>query len=214
MAKMIQTLLPDHKMDIEICNFGVVELDIDIAKQKIVYSNRAHEPLYRIRDVIATFHRFVWDRPDGDEWKLLIAGKGSKTKDLKEQVARLKLSSQIIFVGFVDTAKNIENYAKSKVYISLPESDAAAVSLMEAMYYRCLPVSYNLPASREHLVNGENGVLVDSLNENMIARVLELDSVEILTKNHEHIRAEQTVSVSRRRFKEVLLKALSKQRAS
>ncbi|GAB5416315.1 MAG: hypothetical protein Crog4KO_11010 [Crocinitomicaceae bacterium] len=209
MAAQVQNLLPERNLDIEICNFGVAELDVDTSKEKIVYSNRAHEPLYRIDKVISAFHQFVSSREDGREWQLIVAGKGSQTENLKAQVNALELKNQVRFIGFVDTRKNIENYAKAKVYISLPESDAAAVSLMESMYYRCLPVAYNLPASREHLTDGENGILVDDLNENMIARVLELDSEDLLTRNHAHIRDEQTVKVSRKRFKEVLLRGLA-----
>jgi len=212
MGERVQALLPEKMLDIEICNFGVAELDVSTEKQKIVYSNRAHEPLYRINAVIDAFHRFVMSREDGNEWQLVLAGKGSLTSTLKAQVSQLGLSNQVSFIGFVSTEKNIENYAKAKVYISLPESDAAAVSLMESMYYRCLPVAFDLPASREHLEDGVNGVLVTDLTENMIERALKMDSEALLESNHEHIRKEQTVAVSRKRFKQVLLKALQKGR--
>lgn len=210
MGEKVQALLPEKTLDIEICNFGVAELDVSTEKERIVYSNRAHEPLYRITEVIDAFDRFARSREDGKEWQLVVAGKGSLTDELKQQVAELGLADQVSFIGFVDTKENIQNYAKAKVYISLPESDAAAVSLMESMYYYCLPVAYNLPASREHLEDGVNGVLVTDLKENMIARVLEMDSEELLERNHEHILKGQTVAVSRKRFKEVLLKALQK----
>lgn len=208
MGEQVKAILPERKLDVEICNFGVLELDISTKKEKVVYSNRAHEPLYRVNEVVRAFHRFIQGRDDGKEWSLVIAGKGSLTDVLKKQVAELHLDEQVTFIGFVDTKTNIENYAKAKVYITLPESDAAAVSLMEAMYYRCLPVAYDLPASREHLENEKNGVLVTDFSENMIQRVLDLESEALLQSNYEHIREGQTVAVSRKRFKEVLLKAI------
>ena len=46
------------------------------------------------------------------------------------------------------------------MFISLPESDSVAVSVLEAMAYGCIPLLSDLPANRELVRDGENGVIV------------------------------------------------------
>jgi glycosyltransferase involved in cell wall biosynthesis len=51
-------------------------------------------------------------------------------------------------------------YRRSAVFVSVPESDGTSVSLLEAMGAGCLPVLSNLPANREWVREGDNGLLV------------------------------------------------------
>jgi glycosyltransferase involved in cell wall biosynthesis len=64
---------------------------------------------------------------------LIIAGHGYQNQVLKELTQTLKLENDVEFVGFVTQYENARLYAKSKYYISIPESDGTAVSLLEAM---------------------------------------------------------------------------------
>ena len=46
-------------------------------------------------------------------------------------------------------------------YISLPRSDSVSVSVLEAMAHGCVPILSDLPANRELVQHGRNGVILD-----------------------------------------------------
>jgi glycosyltransferase involved in cell wall biosynthesis len=50
------------------------------------------------------------------------------------------------------------------VFVSVPDSDGTSVSLLEAMGAGCLPVLSDVPANREWVVHGSNGLLVEDLS--------------------------------------------------
>ena len=144
-----------------IANFGI-EVDDSVgiedikSKQNIIYSNRLHYPLYRIKDIVEAFSMFV---KNDNDWKLIIAGNGELTDELTEVAAKILPKDSYEFVGFIDKTQNYDYYKKAKIWISYPESDGTAVSLLEAMSFGCIPVLSNLPANAEW-VNESNGVVV------------------------------------------------------
>jgi glycosyltransferase involved in cell wall biosynthesis len=140
-------------------------------KENIVYSNRLHEPLYRINQIIDYFADFIQVHPD---WQLIIAGTGSETLNLNKKVNYLGLESQIRFVGWQQKKENRSYYAKAKIYISIPESDGTSVSLLEAMSAGCIPVVSDLPVSYEWIENGKNGIL-ETPNQNPLLEAVNLD---------------------------------------
>lgn len=149
------------KASVEIVNFGIEVTEVlspeDInAKENIVYSNRLHYSLYRISNIIESFAEF---RNGNKEWKLIIAGNGDLTDDLKKLAENVLPKESYEFVGFVNKAENDNYYKRSKIWVSFPESDGTAVSLLEAMTFGCIPVLSDLPANSEW-VNGDNGVIV------------------------------------------------------
>lgn len=208
MAEEMQRLVPDKKLDITICNFGVAPLNLEVNKKNIIYSNRNHSPLYRIDKVIEGFERFSKSTA-GSNWKLIIAGFGSETAKLKSLVEDKGLNEKITFVGFVNKEENYRYYAEAKIFVSLPESDATSISLLEAMYYQCLPVLSNLPANQEWVVDNENGIIVHDLDGNYLERALSLETFDG-EKNRNVILEKGTEEVSKKNFRNLLLKAISK----
>ncbi len=208
MAEEMQRLVPDKKLDVTISNFGVAPLDLVVNKKNIIYSNRNHNPLYRIDKVIEGFERFAKSEV-GSNWKLIIAGSGSETAKLKSIVDDKGLNEKITFVGFVNKEENYKYYADAKIFVSLPESDATSISLLEAMYYQCLPVLSDLPANKEWVVDNENGIIVHDLDGNYLERALLLDTFDG-EKNRKIILEKGTEEVSKKNFRNLLLKAISK----
>lgn len=207
MADEIVKLNPSVKNQITICNFGVEESSTRTEKSNIIYSNRSHNPLYRIEEVIKGFERFIKSKPN-KKWKLILAGSGSETEMLKSLVNQLNLVDLVEFVGFVNSEENNALYAQAKIFISLPESDATAMSLLEAMYFKCIPVLSDLPANNEWVKNGDNGIIVKNLNSEFISEALLLKSEEVGEKNRAIIIESGTVAISIKKFQEVLLKAV------
>lgn len=166
---------------ISVVNFGVEDLyDERVEKEKLVYSNRLHEPVYRIGRAIELFSGFAASHP---EWRMVIAGQGSLTAALQRKAA-CSQAGKVEFAGWLAPEDNIRYYRRAAVYLSLPESDATSVSLLEAMSAGCIPVVSDLPANREWVRDGVNGIIYGG-GENPLLRAIGLDPVEVARYNRQ-----------------------------
>jgi glycosyltransferase involved in cell wall biosynthesis len=199
LAAEMQRIVPEIKLDILIANFGIETIDLNWPKENIIYSNRLHKKLYRVEKVIDAFNLFITNSKDKN-WRLVIAATGEETDNLKTMVDRLGLNDYVEFVGWVNKEKNAEYYAKAKIFVSIPESDATAISLLEAMAYGCIPVLSDLPANREWIKDGENGVIINSLTENIFERALTLNLDEASMINKKIIEDKGTKKVNKEKF--------------
>ncbi|MCK5538790.1 MAG: glycosyltransferase family 4 protein [Bacteroidales bacterium] len=153
--------LVDKKLSLHNVNFGITIENCSIQiKENIIYSNRLHTDLYNIDKVIISFSKFVQDNKD---WKLVIAGRGDQTENLKFFVQTLHLDEFVEFVGFLNQEENYKYYCRSKVYVSIPQSDSISISLVEAIICGCIPFVSNLEANLELIVNRKNGFIEDNL---------------------------------------------------
>lgn len=171
------------RSEILLANLGINPIQ-PIEKEKIVFSNRLHSPLYRIDEVIKAFASFV-SKPEFADWQLVVAATG-KEKEFQQLSQSLGIEDKVKFVGWLSQKENAEYYAKSKIYISLPKSDSFPISLLEAMSGECLCIISDLPAYKGIMKQGENCLIVSDLEiekADYIERVLELDSQNILQKN-------------------------------
>lgn len=187
--------LSKKELHISICNFGAEKPTITLPKENIVYSNRLHNPLYRIDKIINAFAAFKHSSA-GKEWRLIVAGSGTETENLKNLSNDLSLGDSIDFQGWVGPEQNAENYAKSKVWVSVPESDATPISLLEAMYHGCFPVIISLPSIREWVEDGVNGKLVTDVNSNFLGTDLNQIDESVAQKNRESIHQRGSVEVA------------------
>lgn len=122
----------------------------------LCFSNRALTENYNIDNVIYAFAAMAFKN---ENLKLIIANEGAKRDELIEITKNIGLSDRIEFKGFLSSSQQNEMYKKSTYYFSLPTSDSTSVSLLEAMAYGCIPILSDLPANREWVVNGKNGVI-------------------------------------------------------
>ncbi|MDX2360091.1 MAG: glycosyltransferase [Crocinitomicaceae bacterium] len=151
--------------------YGIDLIDA-VEKEKIIYSNRLHKPIYRIDQIIRYFEDIEKDHTD---WRLVIGAVGVETDNLKALVIEKGLENRVDFVGWLEKEDNHAWYAKSSIYISIPEHDGTAVSLLEAMSAGCVPIVPDLVVSKEWITDGINGVIEKSPN-NPIRRALEIDA--------------------------------------
>lgn len=197
MLEAIRQLVPEHPR-LEYLQYGI-DAVAAAAKTPIVYSNRLHKPLYRIDVVIRLFARFVADHP---EWKLVIGAIGEETENLKALAASLLQPAQYEFVGWLDADTNAAWYGRSTIYISIPESDGTAVSLLEAMSAGCIPVVPDLEVSREWITDGKNGVIYHG-QETVLEEALQLDRESCTTFNAQLVAAQALRSATLQRFHEL-----------
>lgn len=189
--------LTKKELNITIANFGVdVEMN-DCEKENIIFSNRLHEPLYRIDKIVYAFKRFVENHPD---WKLVIAAEGSETPKLKKLVQSLNLNDSISFVGWLDKSQNAHYYSISKYWISIPESDGVSISLLEAMSMNCIPIVSALPAKYEWILHNINGFLVDDIDSDFISEAMNIPKELAIAVNKRIIAEKATKSINKEKF--------------
>lgn len=203
LAKETKKMIPTLDTPIHLLQFGINPIDLPVTKEPIFYSNRGHAPLYRIDHIIRAFYRLKQD-PTFKEWKLVIAGHGKQTEELKSLVEILKIQDEVSFVGFLSAEENAKWYAKSTYFVSIPESDGTAVSLLEAMYYGCIPIVSCLPANREWITHGENGFIVGDLASDFLYEVFAYEFDKALTKNKQIINEHGTAAASAKKIQAVL----------
>lgn len=207
LLEQMQKYCPKHS-EILLANLGINPIQ-PIEKEKIVFSNRLHSPLYRIDEVIKAFANFV-SKPEFADWRLVVAATG-KEKEFQQLSQSLGIEDKVKFVGWLSQKENAEYYAKSKIYISLPKSDSFPISLLEAMSGECLCIISDLPAYKGIMKQGENCLIVsDSEIEkaDYIERVLELDSQNILQKNKTFADSYADIEKNKEKFNLVVEKLL------
>ncbi|MEQ1805208.1 MAG: glycosyltransferase [Burkholderiaceae bacterium] len=135
------------------------------AKQPwLFFANRGLEPLYQPLRVMQVFAQVAQERPEA---RLVVANQGSLQDSLRQaaremglRVGTLQHDEQVEFTGVLDADAQARWYAKAQWYLSLPRSDSVSVSVLEAMAHGCIPLLSDLPANRELVCDGENGVIV------------------------------------------------------
>jgi glycosyltransferase involved in cell wall biosynthesis len=207
LLEQMQKYCPKHS-EILLANLGINPMQ-PIEKEKIVFSNRLHSPLYRIDEVIKAFANFV-SKPEFEDWRLVVAATG-KEKEFQQLSQSLGIEDRVKFVGWLSQKENAEYYAKSKIYISLPKSDSFPISLLEAMSGECLCIISDLPAYKGIMKQGENCLIVSDLEiekADYIERVLELDSQNILQKNKTFADSYADIEKNKENFNLVVKKLL------
>ena len=197
MAQEMEKIAP-LKNRIIIANFGIDVTPTNCEKENIVYSNRLHKKLYRVDKIIEAFSLFYTN--NNTDWKLVIAATGTETDILKIKAAELNLEHAIEFVGWIQKEDNEKWYSKAKIWVSIPESDATSISLLEAMACGCIPVVSDLPANREWIQSGLNGIIVNDLESDFISDALKLNLAEAINMNKNRIEKDGTKASNRIKF--------------
>jgi glycosyltransferase involved in cell wall biosynthesis len=176
-------------------NFGVDIVDCNIKKENIIYSNRLHKPLYNIDKIILSFSKFL---SKNKNWKLVIAGNGSETNNLKNLCKKLNIDNNVEFIGWVDKKTNFEYYCKSKIYVSIPSSDSVSLSLVEAIIAGCVVYVSDLPANHE-IVNSNIGFIVKDKENIDFEKYLDLDKKKF-EKERQKIKKYFSKEFNRKKF--------------
>jgi glycosyltransferase involved in cell wall biosynthesis len=134
---------------------------------------------------------------------LVVGAVGTETDKLKELTSQLGMENQVKFIGWVDAETNRNWYACSRFWISIPESDATSISLLEAMAYGCIPIVSNLPSNKEWITDGENGFIVQNLETEYLSKMLEIDFEKAIRINKDRILKDGTKEANRKKFIEL-----------
>jgi glycosyltransferase involved in cell wall biosynthesis len=121
------------------------------------FANRGLEEIYDPPRVLQVFARAAAAWPEA---RLVVANDGSQREAMAAQAAALGLSGRVEFTGRLDAEAQAAQYARARWYLSLPRSDSVSVSVLEAMAHGCVPILSDLPANRELVRDGDNGVIL------------------------------------------------------
>jgi glycosyltransferase involved in cell wall biosynthesis len=156
---MSQVIMEIYRCPVDTFPFGLNQMpkcQFDQKDPNLFFSNRGLNAIYRIDKVIDLFNELHILNP---AIKLIIANNGNLKEQLIEKAKNLGISDSVDFVGFLDSNQQAELYSKAQFYLSLPESDSTAVSLLEAMGYGCIPILSDIPANHEWVKDQENGII-------------------------------------------------------
>ncbi len=144
--------------------FGLEQLpprpDVRAKEPGLWFANRGLEPIYAPLRVIDTFAALVAHGPTGTPMRLVVAHDGSMRAAMQRHAQALGVAHRITWTGYLDAASQAVWYQRAQGYLSVPTSDAVAVSLLEAMAHGCLPVVSKLPANEELVQDNDNGIVM------------------------------------------------------
>lgn len=173
MASVISKLCRSQQR-IVLVSYGVQNIAPNLDKEKIIFSNRMHKDLYNIDKILVAFQKFS---EKNSSWKLVIAGSGEEdeTQLLVDLTKRLGIEKNVIFTGWLGLQENLAFYNRASIYISIPDSDATSISLLEAISNNCICFVSNLPANCEHVLDHVNGFIENNLSDINLDKYHEID---------------------------------------
>jgi glycosyltransferase involved in cell wall biosynthesis len=122
----------------------------------LIVSTRSFEPVYDVATLVYAYARLSRDSPNV---RLRLYGSGSGEETLRSQAESLGAAQSVEFAGSAPHPILAEGLRRASVYVSTSRSDAASVSLLEAMATGLIPVVSDIEANRSWIQHGENGLL-------------------------------------------------------
>lgn len=128
----------------------------------LVLSLRAHEPIYRVADIITAFAQ-VPRRDDVHEDfpdpHLIISHQGSLTGELKALVRALGVHGRTRFIGTVPETDLVPLLGRASCYVTASEVDGTSVTLLQAMACGTPVIASDTPGNRGWVEEGVTGYL-------------------------------------------------------
>ena len=134
-----------------------------------VLSLRAHEPIYRVADIIDAFSEILETTPEAH---LIIGNDGSLRVDLENQVAALGITKEVTFIGSLHESELPPLFRVCDVYVTASEVDGSSVTLLQAMSCGVPVVASDTPGNRDWVQDRETGRLFATGSVDDLARAL------------------------------------------
>jgi L-malate glycosyltransferase len=154
---MAQRMRSMGAREVMVFPFGLEAMPAAAANKdkNLFFANRGLEPLYEPARVLQQFAALA-----GPQGRLVVANDGSMRSEMEQLATQWGLQSRVRFVGRLDSAAQAQLYDQARWYLSLPRTDSVSVSVLEAMAHGCVPILSDLPANRELVHDGDNGLIV------------------------------------------------------
>lgn len=119
---------------------------------------------------------------DRQDWKLWLVGDGPLRGELENLAGVLRISEQVVFLGF---QKDVDYYlSQASIFAFSSVIEGYPNALIEGMAHGLAPVSYNCEAGPADIINhNENGFLVETGNINDFKQYLNILINDIDTRH-------------------------------
>ena len=134
-----------------------------------VLSLRAHEPTYRVADIIDAFSQVLETTPTAH---LIIGNDGSTRVDLENQVAAQGITKEVTFIGSLPESEIPPLIRACNLYVTASEVDGSSVTLLQAMSCGVPVVASDTPGNRDWVQDRETGRLFATGSVDDLARAL------------------------------------------
>lgn len=155
------------------CSFKSADFDITNRKKKIVLAcGRLDVWHCKGFDILIEAWGLSKNLIDKD-WKLLIAGSGSKKniKYLKGLVSKFNVEESIEFIGYTEDITSL--YENASVFVLSSRYEGFGMVLLEAMSQGCACIACDYKnRQREIIGNNEAGIVIEPENANELSRQL------------------------------------------
>lgn len=142
----------------------------------LVLSLRAHEPIYRVGDIVEAFARLE-RRPglheDFPDPYLIIGHSGSLTDDLKRRVRELGVADRTRFIGTVPEHDLVPLLGRAACYVTASEVDGTSVTLLQAMACGTPVIASGTPGNRDWVEDGVTGFTFPTGDVDALAALLD-----------------------------------------
>lgn len=121
---------------------------------RIVLSLRAHEPLYRVADVVEAFARAA----AADSTLALVLGhSGSLTGELRGRVTALGMDDRVRYIGSIPEGDLPPMLRAAACYVTASSADGTSVTLLQAMACGTPVVASDTAGNLQWIVDGVTG---------------------------------------------------------
>jgi glycosyltransferase involved in cell wall biosynthesis len=149
-----------------------------------ILSNRNLLPIYNVSLLIRAIPIILKEEP---KVRFLVAGDGPERENLEKEAKELNMGSAVQFLGRIPHEEMPTLLSQADIYVSTSLCDGTSVSLLEAMACGTFPIVTDILSNRKWIKNAENGFLVPTENEYILARkiVQAIRNRELLTQASE-----------------------------
>ncbi|MCS0670395.1 glycosyltransferase [Cytobacillus firmus] len=107
------------------------------------------------------------------KFSFTIVGDGEEKKNLEEMTLKFRLEDQINFTGKISREKTFKLMQKADIFIMVSKKETLGLVYLEAMAAGCLVIGTKGQGIDGIIVDGENGFLTDSSDENTIYQTID-----------------------------------------
>jgi glycosyltransferase involved in cell wall biosynthesis len=188
---------------VDLDQFRAQERDVILQKRYGLQSSRVIMTMGRLEsrerykgfdEVIGVMPRLLKRFPD---LKYLIVGDGPDRQRLEGRVAELGLLENVIFTGYISESEKVAHYNLADAYVMPSNGEGFGIVLIEAAACGIPVVGSNADGSREALLDGQLGTLVDPKKPDEVAEAI----IAVFDRPRERRRLDGIDSFSLPKFK-------------
>ena len=127
-------------------------------------------PEKRIREFVELWAELMTEAPAAPKVRLVIVGKGSEEKKLKEAVSQLGVGTSVLLAGPKDDL--LPYYRAADVFVLPSLTEGMSNSMLEAMSCGVAIMASRVDGAKDVVTDGESGFLFDPLNPGEIKQCL------------------------------------------